>query len=55
MTRRTNRGSDYHGEFKPAEGSFEFTGENDNNTTGRKPSDPRMMRAARAFLDRVGR
>ena len=54
MTRRSGRGSQYHGEFTPAEGSFEFTGENDNNTTGRKPHDPRMVRAARAFLNRVG-
>ena len=55
MSVRANRGHGYHGEFKPAEGSFEFTGENDNNTIVRKPCDPHMMRAARAFLNRVGR
>ncbi|GIL01934.1 MAG: hypothetical protein BroJett030_18330 [Alphaproteobacteria bacterium] len=44
-----------HGEFKPAEGSFEFTGENANNTARWNPSDPRMLAAARAFLHRVGR
>ena len=45
----------HHGEFNPADSSFEFTGENANNTDRWNPSSPRMIAAARAFLHRVGR
>lgn len=45
----------HHGEFGPAQGSFEFTGENANCTGRWRPSDTRMIAAARAFLSRVGR
>lgn len=55
MGRGRAKGRTDHGEFKPAEGSFEFMGENANNTSRWNPSDPRMLAAARAFLRRVGR
>jgi hypothetical protein len=55
MMGRGRAGRTHHGEFKPAIGSFEFTGENANNTGRHSPTDPRMIAAARAFLNRVGK
>ncbi len=58
MSGRMSRGNRcngvHHGEFKPVEGSFEFTGENANATQWHCADHERLLNAARSFLSRVG-
>jgi hypothetical protein len=58
MPARTGRGRRAsgadHGGFGPAEGSFEFTGENSNFAARLTPRHDALIPAARAFLRRVG-